>query len=276
MGYNFSGPETLGYTAGLRIFDFIMEFKSFQVDAFHVLKVLNLPGSPRQARSDQFGQPVDNPTLTADSAAYYTVILKEAQHLTARTYPGRFIVIPRPLCFYDGRERANWTYDTSDPGHFDYILRQLQRVYDRRPQQSHVHDRCLCNEAIDLRWTDGGREAEMGRGAHARLGRPSHSTSSVGARQSTRCNVGSVDYAASLQATVGGRAVQLARMVKAREGLQVWRNPLDEIPNTAGECYLRTFNWLQCILRSNPDTLATLADGELTSIRGFRKMLKPI
>jgi hypothetical protein len=29
-GYNFSGPETLGYTAGLRIFDFIMEFKSFQ------------------------------------------------------------------------------------------------------------------------------------------------------------------------------------------------------------------------------------------------------
>jgi hypothetical protein len=29
-GYNFSGPETLGYTAGLRIFNFIMEFKSFQ------------------------------------------------------------------------------------------------------------------------------------------------------------------------------------------------------------------------------------------------------
>lgn len=30
MGYNFSGPETRGYTTGLQIFDFLMEFKSFQ------------------------------------------------------------------------------------------------------------------------------------------------------------------------------------------------------------------------------------------------------
>jgi hypothetical protein len=29
-GYNFSGPETRGYTTGLQIFDFLMEFKSFQ------------------------------------------------------------------------------------------------------------------------------------------------------------------------------------------------------------------------------------------------------
>jgi hypothetical protein len=29
-GYNFSGPETRGHTTGLQIFDFLMEFKSFQ------------------------------------------------------------------------------------------------------------------------------------------------------------------------------------------------------------------------------------------------------
>ncbi|KAJ7508207.1 hypothetical protein B0H11DRAFT_2218212 [Mycena galericulata] len=59
--------------------------------------------------------------LTADTpAAYNTVILIEAQHPTALSYPQRFTVIPRPLCFYDGGERANWTYDKSDLGHFDY------------------------------------------------------------------------------------------------------------------------------------------------------------
>ncbi|KAJ7939297.1 hypothetical protein B0H13DRAFT_1851027 [Mycena leptocephala] len=36
-GYNFSGPETRGYTTGLQIFDFLVEFKSFQGATSHKL-----------------------------------------------------------------------------------------------------------------------------------------------------------------------------------------------------------------------------------------------
>jgi hypothetical protein len=90
------------------------------------------------------------------------------------------------------------------------------------------------------------------------------------------CNVSSFDYTASLQHTIGGRAVSLARHVKGRGAApQVWRNPPDHITNTRGECYSRTFDWLRSVICSDPDTLATFTDGKLTAIRGFRKMSKP-
>lgn len=219
--------------------------------------------------------------LTADTpAAYYTVILREAQQLTALSYPQRFTVIPRPLCFYDGGERANWTHDKSDPGHFDYKACGNFSEFTTGARSGVMFTVAVfvTKQSTYVGLTADGRrrwdEESMHVWGALLIQLPRWGQGKALAIYD--CNVSSVDYGASLQDTVGWRAVQLARKFKARGGLQVWRNPPDEIPNTAGECYLRIFNWLLSILRSNPDTLATFADGELTAIRGFLKMSKPM
>lgn len=204
----------------------------------------------------------------------YLDILEEAQRIISRFHPHSFIVVPRPLSFYDGTERANWMYDKSDPGYFDYracgnfsefttgsrsgvrftaaVFITKQSTYvgltaEQRQrwdeERMHVWGALL----IQLRWWQGKALAIYD------------------------CNVSSVDYAASLQETVGWRAVQLARKVKARGCLQVWLNPPDRIPNIAGECYLRTFNWLRAILR-DPHSLATFVNSEITAIRGLTRL----
>ncbi|KAJ7925753.1 hypothetical protein B0H13DRAFT_2314161 [Mycena leptocephala] len=197
--------------------------------------------------------------------------------LSHLSYPQRFTVILRPLCFYDGGERANLTYDKSDPGHFDYKACGNFGEFTTGARSGVMFTVAVfvTKQSTYVGLTADGRrrwdEESMHVWGALLIQLPRWGQGKALAIYD--CNVSSVDYGPSLQDTVGWRAVQLARKFKARGGLQVWR---DEIPNTAGECYLRTFNWLQSILRSNPDALATFADGELTEIRGFRKMLKPM
>ncbi|KAJ7862493.1 hypothetical protein B0H14DRAFT_3612621 [Mycena olivaceomarginata] len=210
--------------------------------------------------------------LTADTpTADYAVILEMAQRLTAVTFPQRFTVVPRPLCFYDGGERTNWTNDKADPGHFDY-----KACGNFSEFTTGVRSQVMFTVAVFVTK----RSTYVGLTADERRqwdGEPMHLPRGQGkALAIYDCNVSSVDYAAPLQHVIGWRAVKLAQKVRARGGMQVWRNPPDDVPNTAGECYSRTFNWLQSVLSSDPDTLATFTEGELTGIRGFRKMSKPM
>ncbi|KAJ7892255.1 hypothetical protein B0H14DRAFT_3688404 [Mycena olivaceomarginata] len=218
--------------------------------------------------------------LTADTpTADYAVILEMAQRLTAVSFPQRFTVVPRPLCFYDGGERTNWTYDKADPGRFDY-----KACGNFSEFTTGARSRVMFAVAVFVTK----RSTYVGLTADERRqwdGEPMHVWGALlvqlprgqgKALAIYDCNVSSVDYAAPLQHVIGGRAVKLARKFRARGGMQVWRNPPDDVPNTAGECYSRTFNWLQAVLSSDPNTLATFTEGELTEIRGFRKMSKPM
>ncbi|KAJ7922607.1 hypothetical protein B0H13DRAFT_2317276 [Mycena leptocephala] len=207
---------------------------------------------------------------------HYTCILQMAQGVSELAHPQRFTVVPCPLSYNNGGERTNWTSQKDHPefkacGNFSEfttgarsgVMFTIAVFVTKRPTYVGLTAEEMRRWDKEPMHVWGALLVQLPRGQGKALA-------------IYDCNVSSFDYTASLQHTVGGRAVKLARHVKGRGAApQVWRNPPDHIPNTRGECYSRTFDWLRSVICSDPDTLATFTDGKLTAIRGFRKMSKP-
>ncbi|KAJ7930342.1 hypothetical protein B0H13DRAFT_1858749 [Mycena leptocephala] len=215
--------------------------------------------------------------LTADTpTADYTRILEMGHNITALVSPQLFIVIYRSLGYNNGGECTNWTSTKDHPdfkawGNFSEfttgarsgVMSTIAVFVTKRPTYVGLtaEERRRWEKEPMHVW--GALLVQLPRG-HGK------------ALAIYDCNVSSDDYAASLQHTVEGWAVKLARHVKRRgEGVEMWRNPPEHIPNTSGECYSRTFNWLRSVIFSDPDSLPTFTNGRLAAIRGFRKMAKP-